>query len=175
MDTEKLVKAIQIIVKEELKTIVPKLVKEGVKREMKQLLKENKELRESLKKPRTPKQPTFMDEPVVETVTQPQRQLSNNPVLNEILNETQGFNSGQSTSEEYRTMNFTTNMAQGGVDGMRAQMAAKMGLPDMSMGSQSSGLGVQTGNAGLDKALNRDYSGLMKAIDKKKGPFRPGM
>jgi hypothetical protein len=43
------------------------------------------------------------------------------------------------------------------------------------MGSQPSGLGVQTGNAGLDKALNRDYSGLMKAIDKKKGPFRPGM
>ena len=175
MDTDKLVKAIQIIVKEELKTIVPKLVKEGVKAEMKQLLRENKELRESLKKPRTPKQPTFMDEPVVETTSQPQRQLSNNPILNEVLNQTQGFNSGQSTDEEYRTMNFTTNMAQGGIEGMKAQMAAKMGLPDMGMGTQSTGLGVQTGNAALDNALNRDYSGLMKAIDKKKGPFRPGM
>jgi len=176
MDTDKLVKAIQIIVKEELKTIVPKLVKEGVKKEMTKLLKENKQLRETLK-PQKPQQPTFMDEPVVETVlhTQPQRQLSSNPVLNEVLNQTQGFSSGQSTSEEYRTMNFTTNMAQGGVEGMRAQMAAKMGLSDMSMGAQPSGLGVQTGNPALDKALNRDYSGLMKAMDKKKGPYRPGM
>ena len=66
-------------------------------------------------------------------------------------------------------------MAQGGVEGMRAQMAAKMGLSDMSMGAQPSGLGVQTGNPALDKALNRDYSGLMKAMDKKKGPYRPGM
>jgi len=41
--------------------------------------------------------------------------------------------------------------------------------------SPKQGLGVQTGNAGLDKALNRDYSGLMKAINKKKGPFRLGM
>lgn len=175
MDTEKLVKAIQIIVKEELKTIVPKLVKEGVKREMKQLLRENKELRESLKKPRTPKQPTFMDEPVIENTTQQQRQLSNNPVLNEVLNQTQGFNSGQSTGEEYRTMNFTTNAAQGGVEGMRAQMAAKMGLSDVGMSGQPNGVGVSTGNPVVDKALNRDYSGLMKAIDKKKGPFRPGM
>lgn len=175
MDTDKLVKAIQIIVKEELKTIVPKLVKEGVKREMKQLLRENKELRESLKKSRTPKQPTFMDEPIVESATQPQRQLSSNPVLNEVLNQTQGFNSGQSTGEEYRTMNFTTNMAQGGVEGMRAQMAAKMGLPDMGMGVQPNGVGVDTGNEVVNNALNRDYSQLMKAIDKKKGPFRPGM
>jgi hypothetical protein len=174
MDTDKLVKAIQIIVKEELKTIVPKLVKEGVKKEMTKLLKENKHLRETLKSQK-PQQPTFMDTPVAENKTQSQRQLSNNPLLNEVLNETHGFNSGQSTSEEYRTMNFTTNMAQGGVEGMKAQMAAKMGLSDMSMGAQPTGLGVSTGNPVVDKALNRDYSGLMKAIDKKKGPWRPGM
>ena len=42
MDTDKLVKAIQIIVKEEIKVILPKLVKEGVKKEMAKLLKENK-------------------------------------------------------------------------------------------------------------------------------------
>jgi hypothetical protein len=176
MDTDKLVKAIQIIVKEELKNIVPKLVKEGVKKEMTKLLKENKQLREALK-PQKPQQPTFMDEPVMETTLrkQPQKELSNNPVLNEVLNQTQGFNSSQSSTEEYRTMNFNTNMAQGGVEGMRAQMAAKMGLPDVGMGSQPNGAGVSTGNPVVDKALNRDYSGLMKAIDKKKGPYRPGM
>jgi len=50
-----------------------------------------------------------------------------------------------------------------------------MGYGDMAMPGQRQGLGVQTGNAGLDKALNRDYSGLMKAMDKKKQPWRPGM
>ena len=175
MDTDKLIKAIQIIVKEELKTIVPKLVKEGVKTEMKQLLRENTQLRETLKKTRKPQQSTFMDEPVIENTTQQQRQLSSNPVLNEILNETRGFNSGQSTDDEFRTMNFDTNMAQGGVEGMRAQMAAKMGLPTTGIGAQPTGIGVDTGNDVVNRALNRDYSGLMKAIDKKKGPFRPGM
>ena len=183
MDTDKLVKAIQIIVKEELKTIVPKLVKEGVKREMKTLLRENKEIRETLKKTRQPQQPTFMNESLVENTTQPQRQLSKNPALNEVLNQTRGFSessqtpsyAGAPTEVSSGTMSLNSNVAAGGVDAMRAQMAAKMGLSDMGMDSQPTGMGVQTGNPGLDKALNRDYSGLMKAIDKKKGPFRPGM
>jgi len=182
MDTEKLVKAIQIIVKEELKTIVPKLVREGVKKEMKQLLKENKELRESLKKKRTPKQPTFMDNSVVDNETQEQKKLSKNPVLNEILNQTQGFSSsgtstyaGTPTEVSSGTLNFNSTSAPGGVDGLRAQMAAKMGLPNIAAGAQPNGIGVDTGNDVVNKALNRDYSGLMKAIDKKKGPFRPGM
>ena len=41
MNTDKLVKAIQIIVKEEIKAVLPTLVKEGVKAEMKKMLKEN--------------------------------------------------------------------------------------------------------------------------------------
>ena len=49
MNTDKLVKAIQIIVAEEVKRVVPRLVKEGVKQEMTKLLKENKNLRESFK------------------------------------------------------------------------------------------------------------------------------
>ena len=51
MDTDKLVKAIQIIVKEEIKVLLPKLVKEGVKKEMAKLLKENKQLKEVISKP----------------------------------------------------------------------------------------------------------------------------
>jgi hypothetical protein len=34
---------------------------------------------------------------------------------------------------------------------------------------------VQTGNAGMNKLLSKDYRQLMKAVDKKKGPWRPGM
>jgi hypothetical protein len=175
MDTDKLVKAIQIIVKEEIKATLPKLVKEGVKREMAKLLKENKQLREALK-PQTPSQPTFMDEPIVENVlhNQPQKPLSKNPVLNEVLAQTQPFSAQQrqgtvTGGEDYRTMSFTSNDTHA----LGAQnIAQQMGYGDMA---PKQGLGVQTGNPALDKALNRDYSGLMKALDKKKGPWRPGM
>jgi len=167
MDTDKLVKAIQIIVKEEIKVILPKLVKEGVKKEMVKLLKENKKLKEAV----TPKQPTFMDSNVEEEVVQPQKVFSKNPVLNEVLTQTQPFNSQQrqSTGADYQTMNFTSNDTH--TLGQQ-NIAQQMGYGDMA---PKQGLGVQTGNASLDKALNRDYSGLMKAIDKKKGPYRPGM
>ena len=171
MDTDKLVKAIQIIVAEEIKVVLPKLVKEGVKREMAKLLKENKQLREAIKKPKVTKEPSFMDENVVEQPVQPQKPLSKNPILNEVLAQTQPFNSTQrqSTGEDYRTMNFTSNDTH---TLGASNIAQQMGYGDMA---PKQGLGVQTGNAGLDKALNRDYSSLMKAIDKKKGPWRPGM
>ena len=77
MDTDKLVKAIQIIVKEEIKVILPTLVKEGVKKEMAKLLRENKQLKNAI----TPKQPTFMDEVVSEKPIQTERVLSKNPML----------------------------------------------------------------------------------------------
>lgn len=185
MNTDKLVKAIQIIVKEEIKEVLPKLVKEGVKKEMAKLLKENKQLREAIRKPKTPPQPTFMDsEPMVEQQTQPQKPLSKNPVLNEVLQQTQPFNSqqrtaggvpsyaGAPTEVSSGTMSFNSNSTHT----LGSQnIAQQMGYGDMAMPGQRQGLGVQTGHAGLDKALNRDYSGLMKAMDKKKGPWRPGM
>ena len=87
MNTDKLIKAIQFIVEGEIKAVLPKLVKAGVKAEMAKLLKENKQLREALKpkKQLVPTQPTFMDETVNESIqpTEPQRVLSKNPVLNQ--------------------------------------------------------------------------------------------
>ena len=170
MDTDKLVKVIQIIVKEEIKVILPKLVKEGVKKEMTKLLKENKQLREALK----PQQSTFMDsEPVAEQQTQPQRQFSSNPAINEVLAQTQPFSAQQRQSngagDDWKTMSFdsTSTHTLG-----QENIAQQMGYGNMA---PKQGLGVQTGNSALDKALNRDYSGLMKAMDKKKGPWRPGM
>ena len=176
MDTDKLVKAIQIIVKEEIKATLPTLVKEGVKREMAKLLKENKQLREAMK-PQTPSQPTFMDEPIVENVlhNQPQKPLSKNPILNEVLAQTQPFNSQQRQStgagDDWRAISFdsTSTHTLG-----QQNIAQQMGYGNM-MPQQRQGLGVQTGNEALDKAFNRDYSQLIKAMDKKKGPWRPGM
>ena len=53
--------------------------------------------------------------------------------------------------------------------------AAQMGYGDIGSTPQKKGLGVTTGLAGLDRILNRDNSALVKAFDKKKGPWRPGM
>ena len=192
MNTDKLVKAIQIIVEGEIKSVLPKLVKEGVKKEMAKLLKENKQLREALKptKQIVPTQPTFMDEPIIESIqpTQPQRVLSKNPVLNQILNQTQPLSLSENTSKsvldkmpayagaptevsdstlEYGTQSTHTLGAQ--------SIADKMGYGDMQPAGKKQGLGVSTGLAGLDRVLNRDNSELIKAMDKKKGPWRPGM
>ena len=182
MDTDKLVKAIQIIVKDEIKAVLPTLVKEGVKAEMKKLLKENSQLREALTK--KPAQPTFMDNEVSEGIkhtSQPTRMLSKNPLLNEVLNQTQPFNGTQHTTspydgapmeDEYRTLNFNTS----DVHTMGAQnIAEKMGYGDINSGPSKSGLGITTGLAGLDRILNRDNSALVKAFDKSKGGWRPGM
>ena len=177
MDTDKLVKAIQIIVKEEIKTIIPKLVKEGVKKEMAKLLKENKQLKKAIS---TPKQPTFMEEEVSEQPIHTNKKLSNNPVLNEVLQQTKPFSTseaqtyaGAPTEVSSGTMKFDTSSTHT----LGAQsIAQKMGYGDMQPGGpKKQGLGVTTGLAGLDRVLNRDNSELIKAMEKKKGPWRPGM
>lgn len=186
MDTDKLVKAIQIIVKEEIKTILPTLVKEGVKKEMAKLLKENKQLKKAI----TPKQPTFMDEVVSEKPIQTERVLSKNPVLNKVLQQTQPLSlsenrnksvldnhqpsyAGAPTEVSERTMQFDSNSTHT----LGAQsIAQKMGYGNMQGGVKKQGLGVTTGLAGLDRVLNRDNSELIKAMDKKSnGNWRPGM
>ena len=170
MNTDKLIKAIQILVKEEVKAVLPTLVREAVRIETAKLLKENKQLKQKL----APKQavPTFMDMEVRESV-QPTKQLSKNPILNDVLNQTKPFNSTVNENvqtDEWRTMGYDSSM----VDTIgRASIAEKMGYGDF--GTSKHGLGVQTGNQALDKAFNRDYSQLIKAMDKKKGPWRPGM
>jgi len=194
MNTDKLVKAIQIIVESEIKSVLPKLVKEGVKKEMAKLLKENKQLREALKptKAVVPSQPTFMDEPIAETIqpTQPQKVLSKNPILNQVLQQTQPLSLSENTTKSVldnvrppayagaptevteRTMEFGTQSTHT----LGAQsIADKMGYGDMQPVGKKQGLGVSTGLAGLDRILNRDNSELIKAWDKSKGPWRPGM
>jgi hypothetical protein len=71
-----------------------------------------------------------------------------------------------------RTMQFDSNSTHT----LGAQsIADKMGYGDMKPTGVKSGLGVSTGLAGLDRVLNRDNSQLIKAWDKSKGPWRPGM
>ncbi len=165
MNTDKLLKAIQILIKEELKEQLPALIKEGVKAEMKKMLAEGK-------KPANPKttglsmaKAMLDDELIEESVSNnlvPQKQFSKNPMINQILNETRG---GLPQGDGgFRTMNF----GQGDMSSIvgRTAIAEKMGYGDLAKGPQPTGLGVSTGEAELDKAFNRDNSELVKRFKK---------
>jgi hypothetical protein len=105
------------------------------------------------------------DDTIVESIEQkivPTKQYSKNPMINQILNETRGgIPQGDGG---FRTMNFGQG-DMGSIVGKNA-MAEKMGYGEMAKGPQPTGLGVNTGVAEIDKALNRDYSELVKRFKK---------
>jgi hypothetical protein len=166
MDTGKLLEAIQILIKEELKEQLPALIKEGVKAEMKKMLSETKVAQKPQSKGISMAKAILEDEPIIESVQQkaaPIKQYSKNPMINQILNETRGgIPQGDGG---FRTMNFGQG-DMGSIVGKSA-IAEKMGYGEMAKGPQPTGLGVNTGVAEIDKALNRDYSELVKRFKKK--------
>jgi hypothetical protein len=108
------------------------------------------------------------------------KQYSKNPVLNEVLNNTKPL--GAPMEDEYPTLG-------GGVLGSD-NMAEVLGYGDLGMGSnkeraremaavdsiKKAGVAIDQVPEDVQNALTRDYSGLMKAIDKKKkgeGNYRP--
>lgn len=190
MNNKKLAQLIKLIVEKEIKKQLPAVVQEEIKKSA-PLLKESLPKKKLVREFEEKKYDAFeMANEVLNEErnnnmgytqsTRPQRQLSSNPVLNEILNETQPFSSAQkqeapSVLDNFKqpiqesvdkTLSFDSNMAQGGVDAMRAQMAQKMGYGDMSNGPSKQGLGVSTGLPGLDRILNRDNSELVKRFKK---------
>ena len=112
----------------------------------------------------------------------PTKKLSNNPILNEVLNNTKPFSKEQRSSTPGggksvldnlpqqqpiqesmdKTVEFTSLGAGAGVGGLKTQMAHKMGYGDVATKPNKTGLGVKTGLPGLDKILNRDNSELVK-------------
>ena len=165
MNTDKLLKAIQILIKEELKEQLPALIKEGVKAEMKKMLAEGKQPAKPKTTGLSMAKAMLDDELIEESVSTqiiPQKQFSKNPMINQILNETRGgIPQGDGG---FRTMNFGQG-DMGSIVGKTA-LAEKMGYGDMTKGPSPTGLGVQTGVPELDKALNRDYSELVKRFKK---------
>jgi hypothetical protein len=158
MNTDKLLKAIQILVQEEVKQQLPALIKEGVKAEMKKLMAEGKVVKSKSEGLSMAKAILGDDEPKVETKKET---YSKNPMINQILNETRA---AVGNDGGFRTMSFGQG-DMGSIVG-RTAIAEKMGYGDFTRGPQSTGLGVQTGNESLDKALNRDYSELVKRFKK---------
>jgi hypothetical protein len=165
MDMDKLLEAIQILIKEELKEQLPALIKEGVKAEMKKMLSEGKVAQKPQSRGISMAKAILSDEPIQESVQQkvaPTKQYSKNPMINQILNETRGgIPQGDGG---FRTMNFGQG-DMGSIVGKTA-LAEKMGYGDMTKGPSPTGLGVNTGVPELDKALNRDYSELVKRFKK---------
>jgi hypothetical protein len=165
MDMDKLLEAIQILIKEELKEQLPALIKEGVKAEMKKMLSESKVAPKPQSKGISMAKAILGDEPIQESVQPkqaPTKQFSKNPMINQILNETA---MAPSTGDGYRTMSFGQG-DMGSIVG-RTAIAEKMGYGDLAKGPSPTGLGVNTGVAEIDKALNRDYSELVKRFKKK--------
>ena len=165
MDTDKLLKAIQILIKEELKEQLPALIKESVQKEVKRLLSEGKQPAKPQNVGLSMAKAILDDEPIVESVSSkvvPQKTFSKNPMINQILNETA---MAPSTGDGgFRTMSFGQG-DMGSIVG-RTAVAEKMGYGDLARGPQATGLGVNTGVAELDKAFNRDYSELVKRFKK---------
>lgn len=166
MNTDKLLKAIQILIKEELKEQLPALIKETVKAEMKKLIAEGKQPAKPKSTGLSMAKAMMEDETLVESIQEKvssNKQFSKNPMINQILNETA---MAPATGDGgFRTMSF----GQGDMSSIvgRTAIAEKMGYGDLARGPQPTGLGVNTGVPELDKALNRDYSELVKRFNKK--------
>ena len=156
--------------KNDLIKIIELVVRKEVKKQMTEIfINEEKEisLSETISKPK-PK--------AVKKKTK--KKYSKNPELNEVLNNTNPLGSSGQT-EEYPSLG-------GGVLGSD-NMAEVLGYGDLGKGQnketaremaavdtiKKQGVSVDAVPEGVQNALTRDYSGLMKAINKKKETFRP--
>ena len=163
MDTDKLLKAIQILVEAEVKKQLPKIVAEVVgSTQKRRMVETTKETPTTTVKKSPSIAKAILGENKVSKANDVQ--YTKNPVLNQILNETKNtsaYPGATSGYEEWPTMNnpIANVNPTNNVESMRASMASKMGYGDMNTGG---GLGVKTGNEALDKALNRNYSELVK-------------
>ena len=159
--------------KNKLKNIIELVVRKEVKKQLSEIfINEEKEIKlaETISKPKPKK-----------VVNKPKKQYSKNPVLNEVLNNTKPLGA-PSEMDEYPSLG-------GGVLGSD-NMADVLGYGDLGRGQnkekaremgavqtiKKAGVAVDAVPEDVQNALTRDYSGLMKAIDKKKsgeGGFRP--
>ena len=159
--------------KNDLIKIIELVVRKEVKKQMTEIfINEEKEIKLS---------ETISELKPKKVVNKPKKQYSKNPVLNEVLNNTKPLGSSGQT-DEYPSLG-------GGVLGSD-NMAEVLGYGDLGRGQnkeraremaavdtiKKAGVSVDQVPEGVQNALTRDYSGLMKAINKKKegeGNYRP--
>jgi len=159
--------------KDKLRNIIELVVRKEVKKQLSEIfINEEKEisLSETISKPKPKK-----------VVNKPKKQYSKDKTLNEVLNNTKPLGT-PSEFDEYPTLG-------GGVLGSD-NMAEVLGYGDLGRGQnkekaremgavqtiKKAGVAVDAVPEDVQNALTRDYSGLMKAINKKKsgeGNYRP--
>ncbi len=156
--------------KNKLKNIIELVVRKEVKKQLSEIfINEEKEIKlsEVVSKP-TPKR-------VIKK--KPKKQYSKNKALNEVLNNTNPL--GTSETDEYPSLgggvlgsdNVAEVLGYGDLGrGQNKEMAREMAAVDTI---KKQGVSVDQVPEGVQDALTRDYSGLMKAINKKKENFRP--
>jgi|TARA_R110000824_G_scaffold167788_1_gene344839 predicted component of viral defense system (DUF524 family) len=109
---------------------------------------------------------------IIPEILEPKEDIkyTKNKSLNDVLNETVGLSKKQSQSDEYPTLGGGTfdssRMSEMLGYGKSADMKRDMVAVDTI---QKAGKSVDQVPKGVVDALTRDYSGLMKALDKKKG------
>lgn len=168
MNTDKLIEAIQMLIESEVKKQLKEVIAE-IKSSKKQLTTEKKSTPskgKSLSISKAILGEDVNEKEITKNTSQKEVVYTKNPVLNKILNETKkslnegypGMPTKESQYEEYPTMKTPTlNPSKESSESIRMKMAQKMGYSDMTPG-----LGVNTGNEAVDKALNRDYRELVK-------------
>ena len=159
-----------------LETLIRKVVREEIKRGVTEAIQEAMNPKTDHKK--------VMKQGIknVQPVREKQEFVKDNPMLNDILNETaMTLGNTQETTEQ--EVSFTSQNAQGF---NRSNLANMMGYEDFTPQGQRQSVAQQTAETmgmsmddlpdAVSKALTKDYSGLMKKIDEKKtekGGFRP--
>ena len=99
--------------------------------------------------------------PATPTISRKKKRIVENDMLNDILNET----SAHAPDQEWSTMNFRSEMAQS----LGMQMpGAQTPLATTDINGAPVNMNDEAVAATVD-AMTRDYSGLMKAIEKKRG------
>jgi len=153
MDTKGFINTLRKVIREE--------VQAAVRTEMKRMLSENK----------TDHKKTITHGLELEQMANLQtsrhherKTFSKDPMLNDLLNETATL-----PADEWATINFKSEMAQA-FGGMRSN--GDSNVPYIAPQTDIDGRPVNMANEQVATAVNamtKDYSALMKAIDKKKG------
>ena len=138
-----------------------KIIQEVVKREV------QKEVKKIFIKEQVSEEPTIEMKSIVE---EPKEQVkyTSNESLNKVLNETVGLSKSQSQTEEYPTLGggafdtkrMTELLGYGKPEEVQRDMVAADSL-------RKAGKSVNDVPEHVTNALTRDYSDLMKAMDKK--------
>lgn len=160
-----------------LETLIRKVVREEIKKGVSKAIKEVLEPKTNHKQVMEQGIKNVQQKPV----TEKREFVKDNPMLNDILNET-AMGIGETSEQE---MSFTTQDAP---NFNRSKLASMMGYEDFAPQAQRQSVGDSIAQSegvqltdlpdAVQNALTKDYSGLMKKIDEKKsgkeeGGFRP--